>query len=354
MAGQQHGGSAISLNDISCRFGGDGGVCDVVLEIPSGSQLAIVGASGSGKSTLLRLIAGLESGDEGSLLIDGQMANQDGRIMMAPDLRKVGMVFQDFALFPHMSALDNVAFAAHRQPRQVQRQRAEELMDRVGLGHRLHAKPSQLSGGEQQRVALARALAGDPKILLLDEPYSSLDARLRDDLASMTRNIVRELGITAILVSHDGDEALRFADRVAFMKSGRLLFDGAMADLKERSVPPDLLQLLFPLTGVTLDHHGGATMATPWGQVLCLPDDLQGPGSVQLFTIPGAAMVEEHDSGLLLVRDNHDLGLTREMLLALPDGRELRLQDVRSLAKAGTRVSLSLDPERLFLFRSST
>jgi ABC-type spermidine/putrescine transport systems, ATPase components len=264
------------------------------------------------------------------------------------------MVFQDFALFPHMSALDNVAFAAHRQPRQVQRQRAEELMDRVGLGHRLHAKPSQLSGGEQQRVALARALAGDPKILLLDEPYSSLDARLRDDLASMTRNIVRELGITAILVSHDGDEALRFADRVAFMKSGRLLFDGAMADLKERSVPPDLLQLLFPLTGVTLDHHGGATMATPWGQVLCLPDDLQGPGSVQLFTIPGAAMVEEHDSGLLLVRDNHDLGLTREMLLALPDGRELRLQDVRSLAKAGTRVSLSLDPERLFLFRSST
>jgi len=347
-------GSSISLEGMSCHYGGDGGVSQIHLDIASGSQLAIVGASGSGKSTLLRLIAGLEAGNEGSLTIDGQLASQAGRILMEPNRRHVGMVFQDFALFPHMTALENVGFAAHLQARHVQRQRAEELLQRVGLNHRLHAKPSELSGGEQQRVALARALAGNPKILLLDEPYSSLDARLRDDLASMTRKIVRELGVTAILVSHDGDEALRFADRVAFMQHGRLLFDGAMADLKERSVPPDLLQLLFPLTGVTLRHDGGANLTTPWGQNLALPLDLQPPGSVQLFTIPGAASIIEDDSGTLKVLDNHDLGLTREMLLALPDGQEFRLQDVRSVAAMGARVSLSLDPERLFLFRSSS
>jgi sulfate transport system ATP-binding protein len=214
---------SIKAQNITKKFGQFNALDDVNLEIPSGELVALLGPSGSGKTTLLRIIAGLEFADAGTVLFDGQ----DITDRTARD-RRVGFVFQHYALFRHMTVFENIAFGLRVRPRKFRPSKDEinfkvhELLKLIQLRNLANRYPSQLSGGQRQRVALARALAVEPSVLLLDEPFGSLDAKVRQELRRWLRQLHDEVHITSVFVTHDQDEALEVSDRVAVMNEGRI------------------------------------------------------------------------------------------------------------------------------------
>lgn len=211
--------TALALHQVSRRFGSVVAVDTLDLEVAEGEILALLGPSGCGKTTALRMVAGFDDPDSGSIEIGGALV-ADARGSVPPERRKVGMVFQDGALFPHLSVAQNVAFGLRNGNRD---QRVRDALKLVGLDESAARMPHQLSGGQQQRVALARALAPQPELILLDEPFSSLDAALRGRLRTDVQLILEQAGVTALLVTHDQEEALSMADRVAVMWQGRIL-----------------------------------------------------------------------------------------------------------------------------------
>ncbi|MBM0107967.1 ABC transporter ATP-binding protein [Steroidobacter sp. S1-65] len=211
----------LELENVVRRFGARSAVNGLSIRLAKGSIGCLLGPSGCGKTTALRCIAGFEPVDEGTIRAHGRQLAAPG-FHAAPESRQIGMVFQDYALFPHLTVLDNVAFGLHRWERSKRVRRAEEILDTVGLAEYRDQYPHQLSGGQQQRVALARALAPEPEIVLLDEPFSSLDVELRERLSVEVRSVLKKLGATALLVTHDQQEAFAVADVVGVMKDGRL------------------------------------------------------------------------------------------------------------------------------------
>jgi iron(III) transport system ATP-binding protein len=196
---------------------------DVTLGLVEGQIGALIGPSGCGKTSLLRAVAGLESCHTGRVTMAGQtLSDASADLQLPPEERRIGMVFQDYALFPHLSVADNIAFGLHHLPRAERAPRVQKMLDLVGLAHAARRAPHQLSGGQQQRVALARALAPGPRLLLLDEPFSSLDVDLRERLAQEVRVILKESGTTALLVTHDQLEAFAVGDLIGVMNKGRL------------------------------------------------------------------------------------------------------------------------------------
>ena len=191
------------------------------LELDRGSVGCLLGASGCGKTTVLRAIAGFEPLRAGAILLDGQPISSSAG-MLAPEKRRVGMMFQDYALFPHLDVAGNIGFGLRRMDRAARRRRIDELLELVGLAGAAQAFPHEMSGGQQQRVALARALAPSPELLLLDEPFSNLDVDTRERLAFEVRDILKNTGHTAILVTHNQAEALAIADRIGIMSQGRI------------------------------------------------------------------------------------------------------------------------------------
>jgi iron(III) transport system ATP-binding protein len=203
---------------------------DVTLAAEPGEVLCLLGPSGSGKTTLLRIAAGIESQSTGRVLLnDREIAGPS--IFLPPEKRSIGLVFQDFALFPHLTILDNVRFGLTALSGEEARREALIALSRVGLEHYAGSYPHVLSGGEQQRVALARALAPRPAVLLMDEPFSGLDSRLKDNVRAETLAILRESRATAIVVTHDAEEAMRMADRIALLRDGRLVQSGSAEEL---------------------------------------------------------------------------------------------------------------------------
>ncbi len=223
---------SLALDRVSYHYPGSSqGLHDVSLSIGDGELVAVIGPSGSGKSTLLKLVAGLESGHTGNIYLGGQ------NIANTPvHQRGIGMVFQSYALFPHLSVMDNVAYglALRKVSKSERTQRAMALLEVVGLAEYAKRDVTQLSGGQQQRVALARALAIDPRALLLDEPLSALDASVRGQLRDQIRALQQQFGATTLLVTHDQEEALAMADRVAVLKEGRLLQMATPRELYEK------------------------------------------------------------------------------------------------------------------------
>jgi len=228
---------------VTKRFGEYVAVDNVSLAIASGSLTALLGPSGSGKSTLLRIVAGLEHPDEGDVSIHGEDATG-----LPPQERGVGFVFQHYAAFKHMSVRDNVAFALkiRKRPRDEIRDRVGELLRLVQLEGLANRYPSQLSGGQRQRMALARALAAEPRVLLLDEPFGALDARVRKELRAWLRRLHDEVPVTTVLVTHDQEEAMDVADRVAVMNEGRVEQTGKPRDLYEHPANEFVMSFVGP------------------------------------------------------------------------------------------------------------
>jgi iron(III) transport system ATP-binding protein len=210
------------VRGLSKSFGAIEAVRELNLEIERGELMAVLGPSGCGKTTLLRVIAGFEQPDAGCVVVSGDVVAGPGRIV-PPEKRRVGMVFQDYALFPHLSVEGNVAFGLANRPREERDALTRRTLELVGLQHKARTGVHELSGGERQRVALARALAPEPELVLLDEPFSSLDATLRAGLRREVELILRDAEATALLVTHDQEEALSLADRLAVMREGQIV-----------------------------------------------------------------------------------------------------------------------------------
>lgn len=214
----------LSVNDLSITYQATQVLNEFNLSLVTGDIFALTGDSGSGKSSALRFIAGLDEVQSGQVVLDGKQLSSNGVHNIATELREIGMVFQDYALFPHMNVKKNIAFGIRHLSNNGQKARIKELLLMIGLeGEGIEKKyPHQLSGGEQQRIALARALAPSPKLLLLDEPFSSLDKNLQEQIVLQVRGILKKTNITSILVTHDKHEATIFADKVGVIKNKKL------------------------------------------------------------------------------------------------------------------------------------
>jgi len=262
----------LTFDDLSRRYGATLALDHVSLDIAPGEILCLLGPSGCGKSTLLRIAAGVERPSAGRVLLDEQEVGGPERFV-PPEKRGVGLMFQDFALFPHLSILDNVAFGLRSLTRREAKAEAHAALDRVGLAHYANEYPHILSGGEQQRVALARAIAPRPSVLLMDEPFSGLDPRLREKMREETLAILHETRATSIVVTHDAEEAMRMGDRVALMRAGRIVQTGDALDLYR--APKDILaaRTFSDLNELPARVEQGSA-ATPLGRFLAngLPD----------------------------------------------------------------------------------
>lgn len=214
--------SQLALQGVAVSYGDYTAAQEVTLSLEQGQIGCLLGPSGCGKTTLLRAIAGFEQVSAGTIKLRGQAISRPGA-QLPPEQRKVGMVFQDFALFPHLNVQRNVGFGLHVMDRESRAQRVQEMLSLVNLEGYAKSYPHELSGGQQQRVALARALAPNPEILLLDEPFSNLDSELREQLATEVRQLLKRNGVTAILVTHDQNEAFAVADQITLMRDGRVV-----------------------------------------------------------------------------------------------------------------------------------
>lgn len=282
----------LEIEDVVVRFGDTVAVDGVSLRVPPGGLTALLGPSGCGKTSLLRVVAGFEVPSDGRVRVGGRLVAGPG-CWVAPEHRRIGMVFQQGALFPQMTIWQNVLYGL--RGRLDARARAEETLELVGLAHRKGDYPDELSGGEQQRVALARALAPSPRIVLLDEPFAGLDASLRQRVRQEVRGILERAGMTAVLVTHDQEEALSIADRVAVMQSGRILQVGDPETVYRRPVCLEVARFvgeshLLPCT--VRDGQAESVL----GSARC--DAPDGPGLLLLRPEDLAMMPECHAQGL--------------------------------------------------------
>jgi iron(III) transport system ATP-binding protein len=317
------------------------------LDVAAGEILCLLGPSGCGKTTLLRLIAGFEVPDTGTVRIAGELvAGPDAWVQ--PDRRRIGFVFQDYALFPHLTVLQNVAFGLRRGSRAARLDRAKAVMDLVGLTIFAGRYPHQLSGGQQQRVALARALAPAPAVLLLDEPFSNLDAALRGSTRDEVRQILKRTNTTAVLVTHDQEEAMTFGDRLAVMRAGHLEQAGSAETVYARPRTAFVASFLGRTNLLRGEGHG-TVARTPIGD-LALARPAQG--QVMLSVRPESLHFQPNGNGVnvrVLQREfkGHDLTFTCQ--LTGPDALRLIVQTgpdctVRVGDTVGIRVSTAAIP----------
>lgn len=255
----------LEVQHLTRAFGGAPVVSDVSLSIAPGQVTCLLGPSGCGKSTTLRMIAGVERPDAGRILIDGTEVFGP-RVSLPPEARSVGLMFQDFALFPHLTVAQNVAFGLKGE-KAARSARVGELLERVNLVGYGDKHPHQLSGGEQQRVALARALAPRPRVMLMDEPFSGLDNRLRDGIRDTTLDLLKEEGAAVLLVTHEPDEALRMADEIALMRKGRIVQIGSPYNVYN-SPADKAAAAFFSDINVIRGISRGALTLTPFGDFL--------------------------------------------------------------------------------------
>jgi iron(III) transport system ATP-binding protein len=257
--------SGLVAASVSHAFGARPVLADVSLAAPAGEVLCLVGPSGCGKTTLLRLVAGLEDLRAGRIEIDGQLV-ADATRAVPPEQRGIGLVFQDNALFPHLNVADNVAFGL-RQLRASERDaRVEEVLAQVGMAEQRQAWPHQLSGGQQQRVALARALAPAPRVMLLDEPFANLDLRLREQIRDDTLHVLKHSGAATLMVTHDPEEAMFMADRIAIMRAGRIEQTGTPLEVYRQPVSAFVAGFFGQVNSWQARVEGGVAR-TPFGDI---------------------------------------------------------------------------------------
>ena len=314
----------ITARQVFKKFGDFVALDDVSVEAPTGSLTALLGPSGSGKSTLLRVIAGLESPDSGQIFI-----SDEEKTNLPPQKRGVGFVFQHYAAFKHMTVFENVAFGLkiRKHPKEVIRQRVHELLELVQLEGFYTRYPTQLSGGQRQRMALARALAVEPDVLLLDEPFGALDARVRQELRAWLRRLHEDIRVTTILVTHDQEEAMEVADNIVLMNHGKIEQVGGPQDLYEQPANEFVMSFIGPVNR--------------------LGDTYVRPHDIEIQLNPNGTTSEAMVDHLVY------LGFEVRVELTLKDGRNIWAQVTREDARhldleRGKPVYVKIDRSRVF------
>ena len=268
----------LEINDVSVSFGDTEVLSGITLELESKQLLAVLGASGAGKSTLMRLIAGFDSVGAGSIVLDGEILSDSSKTV-APEKRSIGIVPQDSALFPHLNVSQNIGFGLSVLSKEAKAERVGELLRLIRMEEFASRMPQELSGGQVQRVALARALAPRPKLVLLDEPFSALDAELRGQLREEVRQVLRAEGATAVLVTHDQEEALSLADRVAVLREGKIIQVGSPSEIYNS--PADVGIATFLGESVLVDGKiSGGKILTDLGSLSALNNVAEGATGV--------------------------------------------------------------------------
>lgn len=255
----------LAVQNLTCAFAGRSVLRDVSLQVAPGEVMCLLGPSGCGKTTTLRVIAGIERQTAGVVSVDGKVL-ADGALHLPPETRGVGLIFQDFALFPHLSVAQNIAFGL-TGTKADKAKRVQDLLARVDLRGYGDKAPHMLSGGEQQRVALARALAPRPGVMLMDEPFSGLDNRLRDGIRDETLELLKEEGTAVVLVTHEPEEAMRMADQIALMRGGRIVQQGAPYNIYNAPADRDAAAFFSDINVITGTVQGALT-DTAFGQFL--------------------------------------------------------------------------------------
>jgi len=337
------------------RYGRDPVLRGLDLEIARGEIVCLLGPSGCGKSTSLRVAAGLEPIQEGRVEIDGKEVARPG-FSVPPEHRRVGLMFQDYALFPHLRVVDNVAFGVRGGDKAAKRRAAMDLLARLGVDGYAQDFPHVLSGGEQQRVALARALAPHPVVMLLDEPFSGLDRRLRNQVRNDTLDVLRELSVATLLVTHDAEEAMMMADRIALMRAGMIVQSGSAVELYERPESAFAASFFGDVNIIDGTAEGGGVI-TPLG-TLAAP--FQDGCRVRVFVRPEGLGLTPEPNGdaadaTAEIIASHMLGPVSLVRLKM-DGVDVPVtarSENGGRWKAGQRVRIRLDPARSFVFPAS-
>lgn len=341
-------GVAVELTELTRVYGSTRALDGLTLHIEPGELVALLGPSGCGKTTALRILAGLDEATSGTVSVGGVDVSR-----VAANKRDMGMVFQAYSLFPHLTVLDNVAFGLKMRGKgkRDRLSRATDMLDLVGLGELGGRYAKELSGGQQQRVALARALAIQPRVLLLDEPLSALDAKVRTQLRDEIRRVQLDVGTTTLFVTHDQEEALAVADRVGVMNQGRLEQLAAPADLYANPATPFVADFVGLNNKVPASVSDGT--ATLLGvSVPALPGSVDGDGVAMVR--PESVTVTADPGGAATVATVSFLGAITRVALTLPDGSPLSAQMSSSAARAftpGDRVTVGVEPGGVLVTR---
>lgn len=310
----------IRLQNVHKKYGQTHAVKGIDLTFPKSEITVLLGHSGCGKTTTLRLVAGLEQPDSGDIWIGDQQVSGRGQWVSATG-RKIGMVFQDYALFPHLTVAQNIGFGIPRLSTAERTKRTADLLDLVGLIGIEDRYPHQLSGGQQQRVALARALAPSPEVILLDEPFSNLDASLRQTMREEMRNILHQTEVTTVFVTHDQEEALRLADELVIMDEGHVLQHGAPEHVYSYPSSMQVAQFLAKVN-VLSGEAGDGTVETAIGRLVLHQPELTG--NVDVVLRPEAIALNTDPTSLITVHDISYFGFHQLVTLKMGDGQTLK------------------------------
>lgn len=342
----------ISLSYHSTGHGRQKVLDNISLQLEEGEISCLLGSSGCGKTTLLRSIAGFETPDQGQITIRDRIVNNN-TTHITPEQRNIGMVFQDFALFPHLTIRDNIGFGLNKFSRTQRKQRVDELLELIDLSNTSHKYPHELSGGQQQRVALARAMAPKPELLLLDEPFSSLDVELREQLATEVARIIKQEGITAILVTHDQQEAFAMADQVGLLHKGRLIQWDTPYNLYHQPATQYIANFIgqgVMLPGQVKDEHSIETdLSTIQGKV---PDGCKAGCPVDVLIRPDDIIHDDNSKLKLEITDKIFRGA--EFLYTLKVSKN---QHILCLAPShhnhdiGKQLGITLDINHIVVFK---
>ncbi|HEX6857498.1 MAG TPA: ABC transporter ATP-binding protein [Streptosporangiaceae bacterium] len=343
-AGGAAGGAPVSLTSLNRHFGAVRALDGLTVDVAPGELVALLGPSGCGKTTALRILAGFETADSGTVTVDGKEISH-----IPASRRDMGMVFQSYSLFPNMSALDNVGFGLRLRKKSgaERKRRAGELLDMVGLAKQAGQFPHQLSGGQQQRVALARALAIEPRVLLLDEPLSALDAKVRLQLREQIRALQQRLGTTTLFVTHDQEEALSMSDRVGVMKDGKLEQIATPSDLYSEPATAFVAEFVGTMNRIPGRLDGTGDQVSALGQTVPVTGGAADAlaGDVDVLVRPEGLTIAAGPNGNGIVADRTFLGSTTRISVLL-DGDHMVKVDRPSTVAAGlppgTSVQISL------------
>ena len=339
----------LTFEDVSLSFGPIPAVRDVSFDLAPGEIICLLGPSGCGKTTLLRIAAGIERPEAGRVLIDN-LEMTGPRHFVPPEKRNIGLMFQDFALFPHMSIINNVAFGLRGLRRADALKEARQALKRVGLEDYGQDYPHRLSGGEQQRVALARAMVPRPQVMLMDEPFSGLDQRLRDSVRAETLALLKETRATAMLVTHDPVEALGLADRILLMRRGRLIQTGTPSEIYHRPADAEAARFFCDMNEMTGRVRAGRA-ETPLG-TFAAPGRAEGEAVLVMLRPQAFAMAPDGlgpEGFILSSRFIGDATTLNVIFKGLEAPLAIRMP-AAAAPRQGTSLAFAIDPAQVLLF----